>query len=256
MGLDNKAIATRIRNYETLGSTNTEALALARAGEAGPVWVTAARQTAGRGRRGRNWVSEPGNLYASLLLTDLAQAERAPELSFVASLALHDAVVALAPQLGSRLSLKWPNDVLLDGAKLAGILLEAERMPGRPLAVVIGIGVNCAHHPDTTGYPATDLAAQGLTVTPELLLARLAVAFAAWLGEWEAGFAPIRAAWLAHAMGLGSEIRVQLPERELTGRFESLDPNGRLLLRLPSGETELVLAGDVFGLAPALGGAA
>jgi BirA family biotin operon repressor/biotin-[acetyl-CoA-carboxylase] ligase len=256
MDLDNKAIATRIRSYETLGSTNTEALALARAGEAGPLWITAARQTAGRGRRGRNWVSEPGNLYASLLLSGLAHPERAPELSFVASLALHDAIAALAPQLGSRLTLKWPNDVLLDGAKLAGILLEAERMPGRPLAVVIGIGVNCAHHPGATGYPATDLAAHGVTATPELLLARLAVAFAARRAEWEAGFATIRAAWLAHAMGLGSEIRVQLPERELTGRFESLDPDGRLLLRLASGETELVLAGDVFGLAPALGGAA
>ncbi len=256
MGFDNKAIATRIRSYETLGSTNTEALALARSGEAGPVWVTAARQTAGRGRRGRAWVSEPGNLYASLLLTDLSNAERAPELSFVASLALHDAIVALAPQLAPRLTLKWPNDVLLDGAKLAGILLEAERMPGHPLAVVIGIGVNCAHHPATANYPATDLAAHGLTVTPELLLARLTVAMAAWLAEWEKGFATIRAAWLKHAMGLGSEIRVQLPERELTGRFESLDPSGRLLLRLASGETELVLAGDVFGLAPALGGAA
>jgi BirA family transcriptional regulator, biotin operon repressor / biotin---[acetyl-CoA-carboxylase] ligase len=245
-----RASATRIQAYDTLGSTNTEALALARSGETGPLWITAARQTAGRGRRGRAWVSEPGNLYASLLLTDPSRPEQAAELSFVASLALRDALAALAPSLATRLALKWPNDLLLDGAKLAGILLEAERAPERPLAVVIGIGVNCAHHPETDGYPATDLAAHGVTVAPAALLACLADAMAARLAQWErsAGFATIRAAWLAHAMGIGSEIRVQLPDRALEGRFETLDDGGRLMLRLASGATETVTAGEVFGL--------
>ncbi|MCZ7656996.1 MAG: biotin--[acetyl-CoA-carboxylase] ligase [Xanthobacteraceae bacterium] len=251
MVLDGKAAATRIQAHETLGSTNTEALALARAGEAGPLWITAVRQTAGRGRRGRGWMSEPGNLHATLLLTDPSRPEHAAELSFVASLALRDAIVALAPPLGTRIALKWPNDVLLDGAKFAGILLEAERAPGRPLAVAIGLGVNCAHHPAATDTAATDLAAHGVAVTPAALVARLAEAFAARLAQWErgAGFAAIRTAWLAHAMGLGGEIRVQLPDRELTGRFETLDEGGRLMLRLASGETEAVTAGEVFSLA-------
>ena len=245
-----RASAPRIQAYETLGSTNTEALALARSGEAGPLWITAARQTAGRGRRGRVWVSEPGNLHASLLLTDPSRPEQAAELSFVASLALRDALAALAPSLATRLALKWPNDLMLAGAKLAGILLEAERAPERPLTVVIGIGVNCAHHPETDSYPATHLAAHGVTIAPVELLPRLADTMAARLAQWErsAGFAAIRAAWLAHAMGVGSEIRVQLPDRALEGRFETLDDGGRLMLRLASGATEAVTAGEVFGI--------
>ena len=123
---------------DTVGSTNAEALALARAGERGPLWITARAQSAGRGRRGRTWVSEPGNLYASLLLTDPAPPERAAQLAFVAALAVHDAIAATAPALASELAFKWPNDVLLGGAKLAGILIEAE---GAPLVVAIGIGV-------------------------------------------------------------------------------------------------------------------
>src|SRR5215813_8228038 len=141
---------------DMIASTNSEALAYARAGEQGPLWITARAQTAGRGRRGRTWVSEPGNLYGTLLLTDPAPPERAAQLSFVAALATHDAVSACAPALGGRLTFKWPNDVLLDGAKLAGILIEAEGT--RPLLVAVGIGVNCRHHPAATESLAIDLA--------------------------------------------------------------------------------------------------
>ena len=130
-----------------------------RLGERGPLWVTAAEQTAGRGRRGRPFVSERGNLYASLLLTDPSPADRAAELSFVAALALHDAVCELAATLASRIRFKWPNDLICDGAKFAGILVEGEGASGRPLAAVVGIGVNCAHHPAGMAYPAPDLAA-------------------------------------------------------------------------------------------------
>ena len=132
--------------HDTLGSTNAEALARARAGERGPLWITAARQTAGRGRRGNVWTSEPGNLYASLLLTDAAPAAHLPELCFVVALAVRDAVGTAAPSLSPKLRLKWPNDLLLDGAKLAGILIEAESVGGKT-ATVAGIGINCAHHP-------------------------------------------------------------------------------------------------------------
>src|SRR5262249_13874465 len=129
----------RLAWHETLTSTNQEALARARCGERGPLWIAAESQTARRGRRGRTWVSEPGILYATLLLIDPSAAERAAELSFVAALALHDALVAAVPGVASRLAFKWPNDLLLDGGKLAGILVESERSADG-LAVAVGIG--------------------------------------------------------------------------------------------------------------------
>jgi BirA family biotin operon repressor/biotin-[acetyl-CoA-carboxylase] ligase len=233
---------------ETVGSTNAEALAYARAGEKGPLWITARAQTAGRGRRGRTWVSEPGNLFATLLLTDPAPPERAAQLSFVAALAVHDAIAALAPALTSALALKWPNDVLCGGAKVAGILIEAEGT--RPLMVAVGIGVNCRHHPEATEYPATDLAGAGMTA--EMLFAALSGAMVHRLREWEAGFASIRAAWLQRAGALGGELRVRLGTRELAGRFEGLDEAGRLLLRLPDGGLETIAAGEVFPVAPTM----
>ena len=233
---------------DTVGSTNAEALALARAGERGPLWVTARAQSAGRGRRGRTWVSEPGNLYASLLLTDPAPPERAAQLAFVAALAVHDAIAATAPALATRLRFKWPNDVLLGDAKVAGILIEAE---GTPLVVAIGIGVNCAHHPADAERPATDLAAEGARVTVEALFAALSLAMIERLREWQAGFASIRAAWLARAAGRGGELRARLGTRELTGRFEGIDEEGRLMLRLPDGNIETIASGEVFPIASA-----
>src|SRR5579885_1856171 len=220
----------RTLTFDTLGSTNAEALARARAGERGPLWIAARSQTAGRGRRGAAWVSAPGNLYATLLLTEPSPQAAAPQLSFVAALALHDAVAGVAPHLGPSLTLKWPNDLLLGGAKLAGILIEGESDPA--FAVAIGIGVNCAHHPEGTAYPATDLAAAGAVITPEALLAALAAAMAQRLAQWDRGdgFARIRAGWLKRAAGLGGDIRVRLPEREFSGRFEGLDEAGRLLV--------------------------
>src|SRR5262249_47085632 len=188
------ALGARLVSLDTVGSTNAEALARARAGERGALWITARRQTAGRGRRGRVWVSEPGNLYASLLLSDPAPPQRAAELSLVAALALHDALAERAAILGPRLKLKWPNDVLCDGAKLAGILVEGESVPGRALVAVIGIGVNCAHHPADAAYPATSLAVAGALVTPESLVQALMPAMTARLAEWNRGedFAAIR----------------------------------------------------------------
>src|SRR5690242_227076 len=145
MELDPSAAAAGVRLIvrDSVGSTNTEALLQARSGARGPLWITAAEQTAGRGRRGRTFVSERGNLYASLLLTDLSSADRAAELSFAAAVALHDAVIELAPMIASRLGFKWPNDLICEGAKLAGILVEGESTAGRPIAAVVGIGVNC-----------------------------------------------------------------------------------------------------------------
>jgi BirA family biotin operon repressor/biotin-[acetyl-CoA-carboxylase] ligase len=237
------AAGIRLIAHDDIGSTNAEGLALARAGERGPLWLTARCQSAGRGRRGRAWVSEPGNLYASLLLTEPSPPERLPELSLVAGLAVHDAVAGRIPGLSGRVVLKWPNDLLIDRNKFAGILVEGEEA-----AVVIGIGVNCVHHPVGTEYPATDLATAGVRTTPESLFTHLSGAMLGRLAQWDrgAGFAAIRADWLARAAGLGKAIRVRSDGGELSGTFDGLDEAGRLVLRASDGSTRTVAAGDVL----------
>jgi BirA family transcriptional regulator, biotin operon repressor / biotin---[acetyl-CoA-carboxylase] ligase len=234
-----------VRFLDFVDSTNAEALRLAKAGERGPLWIVAKEQSRGRGRRGRAWISPVGNLYTTLMLIDPAPAAVAPQLGFVAALALHDAAVAAAPALTSRLALKWPNDLLCAGRKIAGILIEGE---GAPVVVAIGIGVNCCHHPDATELPATDFAAEGVEVGAAMLFDHLTVAMQARLALWNrgAGFAGVRAVWLSRALGLGQPIRVRLAERETTGCFETIDDAGRLVLRTASGEAEAVAAGDVF----------
>ncbi|MDO9411733.1 MAG: biotin--[acetyl-CoA-carboxylase] ligase [Pseudolabrys sp.] len=233
--------------YETLGSTNAEALARARAGERGALWISAQAQEAGRGRRGSPWTSPPGNLYATLLLSDPSPQPKAPQLAFVAALALHDTVAECAPQVGPLLKVKWPNDLLLGGAKIAGILIEGESSPS--FAVVIGIGVNCNAHPPNTPYPATNLREAGALVTPSQLLPALSQAMQRRLHQWARGegFAAIRGDWLKRAAGLGKDIRVRLPEREFSGRFEGLDDAGHLLVLGPAG-LATVTAGEVFDL--------
>jgi len=236
-----------ITHLATIDSTNAEALRRARSGERGPLWIVAREQTAGRGRRGRSWASPPGNLHATLLLSDPAPAAAAPQLGFVAALALHDAVASAAPALAPRLALKWPNDVLCGGRKIAGILVEGE---GTPVDVAVGIGVNCRHHPDTTEFPATDFAAEGAGVDAPALFDLLAPAMRARLAQWNrgAGFAAIRADWLARAHGLAQPIRVRLAESETIGHFDTIDEAGRLMLRMGDGRLELIAAGEVFPL--------
>jgi BirA family transcriptional regulator, biotin operon repressor / biotin---[acetyl-CoA-carboxylase] ligase len=242
----------RLAAHDTLPSTNTEALTLARRGEPGPLWITARQQTAGRGRRSSEWISTPGNLCVTLLLRDPAPPEAAPQLSFVAGLAVYDAILHCAPMLCEKLALKWPNDVLCAAQKLAGILIESE-MVAAQLAVAIGIGVNCMHHPIETAYPATDLATAGATVAAEDLFSALSGAMPRRLAQWQhgAGFGSIRADWLERAAGIGGEMRVRLPNREFVGCGEALDERGRLLLRLADGTLQTITAGDVFPVAAA-----
>jgi len=249
MQLDPRASAAGVRliAHEVLVSTNVEALALAGRGERGPLWVTAGRQSGGRGRRGRTWVSEPGNLFASLLLTDAAPAEHWPELAFVAALAVHDAIAELAPALRPQLFIKWPNDLLVAGRKLAGILIEGEGED----RVVVGIGINCVSHPLATDYPATDLAAAGASITAEALFMALSAKMVGRLAQWNKGehFSTIRADWLARAAGRGELMRVRLPDQEVEGHFETVDDAGRLVLFLPEGGQRAIDAGDVVGMA-------
>jgi BirA family biotin operon repressor/biotin-[acetyl-CoA-carboxylase] ligase len=209
-------------------------------------WVIADRQTAGRGRRGRAWSDGAGNLMASVLV----RAEGAvQQLSFVAALALHDALLAAGGQgsgtPSARLSLKWPNDVLLDGVKMSGILLERAGD-----SVIIGFGVNIVSHPEGTERPATSLAAAGWpAVAPVDLLAQLVPAFAAVRTLWATtGFESIRQRWLAHAAGIGDRIAARLGTETLEGRFEGLAGDGALELRLDEGSLRLVHAGEVFAL--------
>ncbi len=236
-----------VTHFDEIGSTNAEALSRGASGAA-EQWIVASRQNSGRGRRGRQWVSEPGNLYSSLLLYDPAPPALSPQICFVAALALHDAVCDSAPSLADeRLRLKWPNDLLLDGRKIAGILVEGANA-GAKQAVVAGIGVNCAHHPEGTPYPVTDLASEGFAVPPGILFERLAARMMDRLAQWQGGrgFEATRTAWLARAHDLGREIVVRLPERELAGRFEEIDAEGALVLSLASGHREFIRAGDVF----------
>lgn len=249
MQLDPSAAAAgfRLFAHDILGSTNSEALAQSRQGDKGPLWVVAREQNAGRGRRGREWVSAPGNLYATLLLADPAPAEAAPQLAFVTGLAVHDAIVACADELAEGLALKWPNDVLYGNKKLAGILIESEMSAGK-LAVAVGVGVNCARHPAQASFPATDLVEAGKNVSPESLLYALSRTMMRRLSQWNrgAGFAAIRADWLTCATGIGREITVRLPGHDLDGHFEGLDDSGQLLLRLADGKLQTITAGDVF----------
>lgn len=237
----------RLDARESVGSTNDEARALATAGAPHGSVVWALRQEAGRGRRGRGWASPPGNLYASSLLRADIPASRAGEATFLAAVALAEALLDCAPTLD--LGLKWPNDVLVGGRKIAGILLESGfTSDGRVDWIVLGTGVNLAHHPEDAERPATSLAALGHdAVTVPTLLAGLTAALDRWHRRWLAhGFAPLRAAWMARALGLGQPIAVRLERETLDGRFADLDADGALLLDLPDGRRRRIAAGDVF----------
>jgi BirA family transcriptional regulator, biotin operon repressor / biotin---[acetyl-CoA-carboxylase] ligase len=252
MRLDHAAVAAGVRLvvHDALGSTNAEALALVRSGDAGPLWITARRQTAGRGRRGRNWVSEAGNLYATLLLSDPSPAQRAPELSFVAALAVHDALAQLAPGFGGGLKLKWPNDVLVEGSKVGGILVEGESTRDRSFAVAIGIGVNCRHHPANLPQPAANLHALGVETTPEAVFLVLSRTMLERLQQWDEGrgFVLTRRDWLDRAIGIGAPIRVRTAESDVEGIFAALDSAGHLILDASDGTSRVISGGDVFPL--------
>ena len=218
------ATGASLISCDTLGSTNAEALSRARVGARGPLWIAAAQQTAGRGRRGNVWTSEAGNLYASLLLSDAAPAVHLPELCFVVALAARDAVAAAGPAIASELKLKWPNDLLLDGRKLAGLLIEAESIGGRT-ATVAGIGVNCAHHPRDTDYPATDLAAHGVSVAPDELFRELSAAMFARLRNGIAARASRRSARSGCHMLPGSVVTsCAATGSRASGKFEIARP--------------------------------
>lgn len=236
----------RLVALDTVDSTNGVAHALAAEGAPEGTLVWARTQTAGRGRRGRGWHSPPGNLFLSALLRPDALPGEAAQLSFAAALAVHDAAAEILPS-GVRTDLKWPNDVLVEGRKVSGILLETAETPGeaRP-ALVVGIGVNVAASPPDAAYPATCLADHGATADLATVLAAVARGIERWYGRWrDGGFGPLRAAWLARARGVGDPITVRLPDASLDGIFVDLDPSGALILDAVGGR-RTIGAGDVF----------
>lgn len=236
--------------HDSLPSTSSTALERARQGAEGGLWVKAGIQTQGRGRRGRTWFTEPGNLAASLLLIEDVPTAIAATVSFAAGIAIRQAILDLTgPAFNDRLKLKWPNDVLLDGRKIVGILVEGEKLADGRFALVIGIGVNCRSHPEIDAtYDSADLRSAGAEVEPEALFQQLAINAASEIALWDhgRGFHAVRDRWLARAFGVGGPIRVNLATRTVDGTFETLDGDGRLILGRRDGGRETISAGDLF----------
>jgi BirA family transcriptional regulator, biotin operon repressor / biotin---[acetyl-CoA-carboxylase] ligase len=244
-----EVLGVEVLRLEEVDSTNAEARRRAEHGETGPLWITARRQTAGRGRRGRAWETGAANLAATLLTTTAKRPAEAAEVAFVAALAVADLALAHVPD--SLVRLKWPNDVLVDGRKVSGVLIESGARADGRLWLAVGIGVNLASAPIASERPATTFADHlrpdlARPPTPDAALDHLARAFERWRGVWETyGFEPIRAAWSARA-DLHRPVVARLDRETVEGRAEGLDTDGALRLRLTDGSLRRITAGDVF----------
>jgi BirA family biotin operon repressor/biotin-[acetyl-CoA-carboxylase] ligase len=238
----------RIIQLSETGSTNADAMRLALAGEPLPLWVTAERQSAGRGRSGRTWVSEAGNLHASLAFAAEAPLHKAGELSLVAGIALLEAIRVISPlaeKIGLRL--KWPNDVLIATAKAGGILVETTTARGEPgFLAVLGFGLNIASCPADTGRATASLAQNGIAVSADAVLEALAEQCEVWIGRWQGGrgFAAIRDSWVERAGAIGEPITIQTESGPVTGTYQGLAPSGALLAEV-AGRHETITYGDV-----------
>ncbi|MGB0682790.1 MAG: biotin--[acetyl-CoA-carboxylase] ligase [Magnetovibrionaceae bacterium] len=241
----------RLHLFDSLDSTNEEARRLAEAGARDGTVVMARRQESGRGRRGRPWVSEPGNLYISFIFRPEDPPSRAAELGFVAANATADAIQHFCSR-ATQVTVKWPNDVLIEGAKVAGILLESSGGPEKVDWLVAGIGVNIDHHPADTPYPATHLNHERERDEEPLVSANVfAETLVLYLGAGlvnrrRVGFSAIRRDWLRRAHGLGKPLQARLFDRTLEGVFKGLDGTGALLLEDAGGTVHTLTAADVF----------
>lgn len=264
LGPKARAAGYRLRGYDSIGSTNIEATEAAAAGDPGGIWFATRQQTAGRGRRGRPWVSPHGNLAATLLIVPESDPTLAATLGFVAGVALNSALSAILPhglvKVGidgadaidgsGRIALKWPNDVLADGAKLAGILLEATKISDGRHAVAIGFGVNTLAAPSGLPYPATSLSDLGVSRSAEDVFEALSDAWVDTFGLWNdgQGISNVLQRWRASAAGIGAPVAVNQNGEVLRGIFETIDDAGRLIVRADDNRRIAVTAGDVhFG---------
>jgi BirA family transcriptional regulator, biotin operon repressor / biotin---[acetyl-CoA-carboxylase] ligase len=239
------ALGDTLITFDTIDSTMDEARRRFDLSMHTRLWIIAGEQGAGRGRLGRQWQSPPGNLHLTLLSPTHTPLRDQPKLGFVAGVALARAVSSLLPD-GATLRLKWPNDLLLEGAKVSGLLLEGL---GQGAAIAIGIGVNIVAHPPDTPYPAAHLRRAAPGITRESLFAKLAVALVEEIDLFAngSGFPLTRQRWLARAAHLGQSIRIRQGETSLEGIFRDIDTDGRLLLET-SGGLARIDAGDVFPL--------
>lgn len=262
LGSKAEAAGYRLAAFDVVGSTNVEAFNVAKTDTNGAMWFAALQQSAGRGRRGRVWETPHGNLAASLLIFTDADSEALASLGFVAGVALNQALKELVPEATiksgidgassgeGRIALKWPNDVLADGAKLAGILLEAHNLPDGRRAVVIGFGVNVVAAPEGLPYPATCLSTLGAKVDARTIMAALAES---WVDVYEIwadgrGVAKILGAWRRSAAGIGAPVVINTGSEVVRGVFETIDDAGRLIVRTADGRQLPIAAGDVhFG---------
>lgn len=235
---------------DAINSTNAEARRRAEAGDSTSQWIVARQQSAGCGRRGRAWDSGNGNLFSTLLLLTSKSPAEAAQVTFVAALAVADLLDAFA--VPGSVSIKWPNDVLIDGKKAAGILIESGTHPSGGLWLAVGIGVNLAHAPEETERPATSLAVHlrpDIAYPPPVEAAAevLAEAFAVWQDRWDRfGFQPILDAWTARTHGLEGPCVARLGHETVTGIADGVAPDGALRLRTADGTLRLISAGDVF----------
>ncbi|WDR05913.1 biotin--[acetyl-CoA-carboxylase] ligase [Devosia rhodophyticola] len=266
LGAKARAAGYRLRGFDAVGSTNCEALAAAASGDPGGIWFAALQQTAGRGRRGRQWSTPYGNLAATLLIIPDADASAAATLGFVAGVALNRALCQLLPETsirigvdgadgggqsqGTRIALKWPNDVLADGAKLAGILLEAQKLDDGRHAIAIGCGVNALAAPDGLPYPATSLTELGTGRTAQQVFETLSDCWVEVFGLWAdgRGTAQVLQYWREAAAGIGSPVAINQNGQIVRGIFETIDDTGRLIVRADNDARIAITAGDVhFG---------
>ncbi len=240
-------------HFDEIDSTNAEALRRAAQGQSGPLWLTARWQTSGRGRSGRAWLSADGSIAATLLFSPPCSLAELPQLSLVAGVATHDAVASLLPEAARPLCrLKWPNDVLIEGAKVSGILVESTTR-GRAPVVAIGIGINAGAAPALADRFATGLAGHGRGAAFDETSAALASSLAGWLATWrrpDAGFAAVRAAWLERAYAPGEAMTVNTDSGKVAGVFVGLEADGSLLLRDHNGALRSFSFGDVALGAP------
>lgn len=264
LGARARSAGYRLISFDAIGSTNSEALAAAAAGDPGGIWFAALQQTEGRGRRGRPWISPKGNLAASLLIVPDASPDSVATLGFVAGVALNRALSAILPngmvRIGidgadgadgrSRIALKWPNDVLADGAKLAGILLEATKTPSGATAIVVGCGVNVVAAPQDVPYPATSISTLGVQRTAQEVFESLSDAWIETFALWDdgRGIPAILQQWRGSAAGIGAPVAVSQDGVVRRGIFETIDSSGRLIIRDDDGARFPITAGDVhFG---------
>lgn len=233
-----------VRVHSSIDSTNEEARRLVSSGEFGPLWIRSGEQTGGRGRLGRGWVSKPGNVYSTLLINIDAPMAVVPQIGFVCALAVYDAVRSLLTDQADDVRLKWPNDCLVRGRKLAGIL--AEHLGALPGCVALGCGINVGHSPAETRYPTASLSDFGSRATVDEAFELYATAMERWLAIWKHGlnFAGVKDVWLSRAIGVGETVTVTQERQTLSGQFSGLAEDGALLLS-DGGSMMRVYSGDV-----------